>query len=178
VTTRRQSSLSPSATDVLLGLLLVAAGLVLLGGIYLKAIPSMAALSAFVGVAGLVGIAGAVVGRTSPGFFSEIVSGALLTVLGLVFIRFPDSPVATLQLVAGAFFAVNGIIRLASATEYPSLRGLMLVSGAGSLALAAAVFSDAVKPGFLALGTLIAVELLIDGISALVIGRQQHPSRR
>jgi membrane protein HdeD len=177
VTTRRTTA-STSVTDVLLGLLLVAGGLVLLVGTSLKVIPSIVGLSAFVLVAGLAGILGAIIGRTSAGFFTEIVSGAELTVLGLVLLRFPETPAATAQLLAGALFAVNGIVRLASATEFPSLRGIMLVGGAASLALAAAVFTGAVPATVGNLGLLVGVELVVDGVSAVLIGRHEHPNRR
>jgi len=178
VTTRRSAAASTSVTDVLLGLLLVAGGLVLLVGAGIRIIPSTAALSAFVAVAGVVGVVGALVGRTSAGFFTEIVAGAELAVLGLVLVRFPDTPAATAQLLAGALFAVNGIVRLASATEFPSLRGIMLVGGSASLALAAAVFLGAVPPSVGTLGLLVGVELVVDGVSSVLIGRHEHPSRR
>jgi len=177
VTTRRTSA-STSVTDVLLGLLLVAGGLVLLVGAGLRVIPSTVALGAFVLVAGLLGVLGALIGRTSAGFFTEIVAGAELAVLGLVLLRFPDASVATAQLLAGALFAVNGIVRVASATEFQSQRGVMLVGGAASLALAAAVFLGALPASVGTLGLLVGVELVVDGVSDVLIGRHEHPGRR
>jgi uncharacterized membrane protein HdeD (DUF308 family) len=106
------------------------------------------------------------------------VSGAQLAVLGAVMLRYPATPVATLLLVAGAFFAVNGLVRLAAATEYPSLRPIWLVGGAASLALAAAVVAETPAPSLATLGLLVGVALVVDGLSALLIGRRPHPSRR
>ena len=174
MTARRTPS---SLTDIALGLLLTAAGVLMIGGAALRVIPSLPALGAFVLVAGGVGVLGALVGRTSAGFFSEITSAALTTVLGLVILRYPELPLSTLFLLAAAFFLVNGIMRVAAASEYPSLRGTFLIGGAASLALGAAVLADAVQPTLLLFGVLIGVQLVVDGLSALLIGRHEHPSR-
>ena len=162
----------------MLGAVLVVAGLVLLAATYLRVVPSEAALGAFTLAAGVVAIAGALVGRTSPGFFSEIVSGAQLAVLGAVMLRYPATPVATLLLLAGAFFAVNGLVRLAAATEYPELGPIWLVGGVASLALASVVVLDALAPSVATLGLLVGAALVIDGLSAVLIGRRSHPGRR
>jgi len=175
VTTRPTAA--SSATDILLGVLLVAFGAFLLVGTYLQVIPSLPGLAAYVLGAGAVGVLGALVGRTSAGFFSEIVSAALVCAWAAVALRFPGTPPATLLLIAGALFGANGLVRVASWSEYPSLRGIFLVGGAASLALAAAVLSGAVPGTLPSLAVLIAVELLVDGVSALVIGRQEHPRR-
>lgn len=179
MTTRRTASSAASAslTDILLGLLLIAAGLFLLVGTYLKVIPSVSSLGAFVLAAGVVGIAGALVGRTSAGFFTEVVSGAMVLVLGALILRYPDAAGATGLLVAAGFFLANGLVRVASATEYPSLRGVLLVSGAASLALGAAILADAVKASLVMLAIAIGIELIVDGATALVIGRAEHPHR-
>jgi len=174
VTARRSPA---SLTDVLLGLLLLAAGTLMIGGAWLQVIPSRAALGAFVLLAGGVGVVGALVGRTSAGFFSEITSAALAMVLGVVVLRYPDLPLQHLFLIAASFFLVNGVVRVASASEFPSLRGTFLIGGAASLALGAAVLTDAVAPALPLLGVLIGVELVVDGFSAVAIGRHEHPSR-
>nr|NLI51164.1 hypothetical protein [Propionibacterium sp.] len=166
-----------SLTDVVLGLLLLVAGTLIIGGAWLQAIPSRAALGAFLLVAGGVGVLGALVGRTSAGFFSEITSAALSAVLGIVILRYPDVPLDTLFLVAASLFLVNGIVRVASASEFPALRGTFLIGGAASLALGAAVVTDAVQPSLTLLGILVGIELVVDGVSALLIGRHEHPSR-
>lgn len=178
MTARRTTArLTASLTDILLGLLLVAAGVLIIGGAWLQVIPSPAALGAFVLAAGAVGVLGALIGRTSAGFFSEITSAALATVLGVVVLSHPQAPLTTLFLLAGAFFGVNGVVRVASASEFPSLRGTFLIGGAASLALGAAVLTDAVEATLPLLGALIGVELVVDGISALLIGRAEHPAR-
>lgn len=163
---------------MLLGLAWTIAGLVLLGGVYFKVIPSMPALGTFVVAAGLLAVLGSLIGRTSAGFFSELVPGALIGVLGFVLLRYPDAPLSALLLLAGALFAANGLVRLGSASEFPALRGVLFIGGAASLALSAAVFTDAVKPSFLALGVLIGVELIVDGLTILLVGRHEHAGRR
>lgn len=176
-TTRRPSG-RPSATDIVLGALLAVAGLVLLAAPVLRVVPSEQALGAYFLAAGAVAIAGALVGRTSPGFFSEIVSGAQLTVLGAVVLRYPATLVTTLLLLAGAFFAVTGLVRLAAATEYPAQRAIWLAGGIAALGLASVVVLGALDPSVSTLGLLVGVALVIDGVSALLIGRRGYPSRR
>ena len=172
-----RSTAPTSLTDVLLGVLLAVAGAFLLVGAYLQVIPSLPGLAAYALGAGAVGVLGALIGRTSAGFFSEIVSAALVCAWAVVALRFPGTPPATLLLLAGALFGANGIVRVASWSEYPSLRGIFLIGGAASLALAAAVLSGAVPATLQSLSVLISVELVVDGASAVVIGRHEHPSR-
>ena len=69
------------------------------------------------------------------------------------------------------------LVRLAAATEYPELGPIWLVGGVASLALASVVVLDALAPSVATLGLLVGAALVIDGLSALLIGRRSHPGR-
>lgn len=171
----RPPSSKSTVTDVLLGAVLVAGGAVLLIGTYLRVMPSPAGLGAFALIAGLLGLAAALVGQTSAGFWAELVPSALLTVLGVVVLRYPNSPVAGLVAAAAALTLVNGIVRLVSITEFPGLRGILLVCGAASLVIGVVLLMEAVKPSVALLGAVIGLELVVDGLAALMIGRHERP---
>lgn len=173
MTTRRSSSPSagPRISDVLLGVTLLVAGAFLLVGPFLGVAPSLAGLAGLALVCGALGLLGALLSRSSPGFAAESLSAASAIVLGVVIVRFPDTALATLLLLAGALIGVNAIVRLASISEYPQLRGVFLFAGAASLAIAAAALTGAVPGTQAALTLIVGVELAVDGASALAIGR-------
>lgn len=174
--TRSSSARTSSISDAVLGLLLVLAGAFLLAGTYLAIIPSLTALLGLLGVAGLVGIAGALLGRTSAGFFSEIVAAALLVAFVVVGVRYPDTPPSTLLLLSALALVAIGVVRLASATEYPKARAVFLIGGAGSLGLAVAVLSGAVPATLASLSIVWGLQLCVDGACALAIGRLESGS--
>lgn len=172
MTTRRSTrAAGTGATDVVLGLLLLAAAAFVLVAPLLGVAPSLPGLAGLALISGALGIVGALLGRTSAGFTSEIVAAAMMVAFGLVVVRFPATPVGTLVLLVGALAAATGIVRLASVSEYPQVRGVFLITGAASAALAVAALSGLVPDTLASIALLVGIALVIDGASAVAIGR-------
>lgn len=158
-------------TDVLIGVLWVLGGAVLLLGTWMRVIPSLSSLAALILVAGLVGAACAIAGTTSAGFFTQILSASLWIVIGGLMLRdLGQGPILGLTLAAGLFL-VNGLVRVASATEFPGLRGALMTAGAAALALGAVCLSGAVSSTLPALASVMGLAMLVDGLLALTVAR-------
>ena len=97
-----------------------------------------------------------------------------MLVLGVLGLRTPADHLKIVFVVAGALFGVEGLVKMASASEFPWLRVVLLVCGAASVGLSAAVLSDALTPTLLSLAVVVGVQLLADGFTALAIGRERH----
>jgi uncharacterized membrane protein HdeD (DUF308 family) len=161
-----------SGVDLALGALLFVGGLVLLG--YTTWATKVSVL--FVGwmllVFGLVGLAGALwrIGRS--GFWSTALGGALLTALGLVFLRNPGLGAVTLTLLAGVVFLVGGLVRLVAAGQEPESRLPLLVGGVVSTALGLLVIFNLFTASLTVLGLLLALETMSEGLVMMMFGRQ------
>lgn len=160
-----------SAIDLALGALLFFGGVVLLG--YTTWATKVSVL--FVGWMllgfGLVGLVGALwrIGRS--GFWSTALGGALLTALGLVFIRNPGLGAVTLTLMAGVVFLVGGLVRLVAAGQEPESRVPLLIGGVVSTALGLLVIFNLFTASLTVLGLLVAVETMSEGLVLMMFGR-------
>jgi uncharacterized membrane protein HdeD (DUF308 family) len=160
-----------SAIDLALGALLVVGGLVLLG--YTTWVTKMSVL--YVGwmllAFGLIGLAGAVLRIGRSGFWSTALGGALLSALGLVFLRNSELGAVTLTLLAGVVFLVGGLVRLVAAGQEPESRVPLLVVGAVSTALGLVVIFNLFTASLSMLGLILALETMSEGLVMMMFGR-------
>jgi uncharacterized membrane protein HdeD (DUF308 family) len=105
------------------------------------------------------------------GFWSAALSGALLVVLGLVFLRNTGAAATTLTLIAGTVFLVSGVVRLAVAANEPEYRAAMIFSGVISTALGLIVLLNLFTSSYVLLGILLGVQALADGLTMMLVGR-------
>ncbi len=168
----------PNPADLVLGFVLAVVGVLLVAATVLRLVPSVYALGGLALAAGALAVAGSFVGRTQAGFWAELVAGTLMATFGLLVVRFPNSDARVVALLAAFAFLAAGVVRLGSAREFPSLRGPFLVSGALSLFMGGLVLSDVIAPSATQIGVLIGCALIIDGVTAAVVGRAEHPSKR
>ncbi|WP_182111448.1 MULTISPECIES: DUF308 domain-containing protein [unclassified Actinotalea] len=157
--------------DLVLGVLLVAVGLVVLLHTLIAAQVSVRLLAWATLLSGALAIAAALVRIGRGGFWSTSLSGALLLVLGLVFFRQADASAFTLTLVAGAMFLAIGITRLIAAVENDAFRWVLALGGLLSTVLGLIVVLDLVDATFGLLGVLVGVQTLVDGFCLLLLGR-------
>ena len=162
-----------SGVDLALGAALFVGGLVLLG--YTTWATKVSVL--FVGwmllLFGLVGLAGALrrIGRS--GFWSAALGGALLSALGLMFLRNPGVGAVTLTLIAGGGFLVGGLVRLVVAgQEEPTSRLPLLVGGIISTTLGLLIVFNLFTASLTLLGLVLAIEMMSDGLVMMMFGRQ------
>jgi uncharacterized membrane protein HdeD (DUF308 family) len=96
----------------------------------------------------------------------------LALVAGLVLIRNPESTLLALSLAIGAVMLVNGIFRLAAAVQHREARGAMVFSGLLSLLLGLLVFTQWPTSALWLIGTLLGVQLMVDGAALIIVGRR------
>lgn len=167
-----------AATDSLLGLLLVVAGILAVAAGILDLLPSFFALTGACLVAGTLTMLGAFVGRTQAGFWVELVPGGLLLALGVVLVRYPPADAAGLAPLIVLLFLAGGLVKLGAAYEFPSLSTIFLVGAAASLVMGALVLLE-VRPLTIAgVSILLGLEVAITGLTAMVVSRADHPSKR
>ena len=94
--------------DVILGLLLAAAGVLLLLASVLGMAPSLYAIGALAFLGGVIRVMDAFFGRPQGGIWCELAASMTLTVLGGMILRYSTLGVGTLTLLAGFAFLVTG----------------------------------------------------------------------
>jgi membrane protein HdeD len=157
--------------DIVLGVLSVLAGVFALGHVALAGAISVLVLGWTILLGGIALAIGAMVGWKEPGRRWDLVFGALLFLLGLAFIRNPGVGLLTLTLLAGSLLLVGGIVRIVGAFQPGAPRVLLLLSGAVTLLLGLMVLNQWPVSALWFLGTILGIELILDGITTAVSGR-------
>ncbi len=160
-----------TAWDVVLGVLLLLAGLFVLGNAVLTTRVSIALLGWIAVGAGLVLFIGAFFRAGSGRFWSAALGGGLLVVLGVFTLRNPVIGAVTLTLLAGSLFLAGGLVRVVFAFQLTGARWLLLVSGIVSVLLGLYVLLNLGTASLALLGVLIGVQVLVEGLTVLVAGR-------
>lgn len=162
---------SRSGWDIVFGLLLIVAGIVVMSYAVAATVISVFFLGWLAVIGGVVGLVAGLFRIGKGGFWPAIITGALLLVLGLVILRNPAASAVTLTLIAGTLFLMGGVIRLIAAFQIDQNRWIMMFSGLVSLALGLIVVLNLLEASFVLLGVLLGVQALVDGITLLVLGR-------
>lgn len=162
-----------NATDMLLGAVWVLGGVLVAAAGLARLVPSVYALGGFAVVAGVLGLAGAFVTRSNPAFWGASVPGALLVVLAVLVVRFPDASPRTVALVAAGAFLTNGLVRLMAAREFPGLWPTLVVAGLLSLVLGGLLVSDVIDPTTAGVALLLGCQLVIDGVVVAHVARSR-----
>jgi membrane protein HdeD len=162
---------SRTGWDIVFGVLLVIAGLIILGNVVVATVVSVLFISWLTLVSGVIALVAALFRIGKGGFWPTLLSGALLTVLGLVFLRNTGAAALTLTLIAGTLFLVGGITRLFAALHDEAYRWPLLISGIASTILGLIVLFNMFEATLTLLGVLLGIETLIDGITLLLVGR-------
>ncbi|GAY12164.1 HdeD family acid-resistance protein [Pseudonocardia sp. N23] len=173
-TTRR------SAWEIGLAVLLILGGAFLLSNAVLATLISIILIGWTILVGGVLLIVRAVMRRQSTAvFWSALLGGAILAVLGIFVLRNPVVGAATLTLLAGAMFLVVGGVRIVLAVQVPGNRVLLAVAGVISLVMGLFVLFNLTAATLTLLGVLLGIQMLSEGIVLLVAGRTgPRPARR
>ncbi len=158
------------AAEVALGLLLVG-GLIVLGHTILATAVSVLFIGWLALIAGIVAVVAALFRIRRGGFWSAALTGGLLTVLGLMFLRHPGAAAVTLTLLAGSSFLASGTVRLVAAAASKTYRWPLVLGGIVSAVLGLIVLFNLFTATFVLLGVLLGVQILIDGVTLLLEGR-------
>jgi len=157
--------------DVAIGALLAIAGLVVLGHATIATTVSVLFIGWMLLIAGVLGLFAALFRIGKGGFWSAALGGGLLTALGLVVINNKEATAVTLTLIAGTLFLFSGVVRLMAAAQEPEYRVPLVFAGVVSTALGLIVLFNLFDASFVLLGVLIGVQLLVDGLAIMLIGR-------
>jgi uncharacterized membrane protein HdeD (DUF308 family) len=157
--------------DIALGALLVVAGLVILGNAAFATEVSVLFIGWMLVIYGAIALAAAFFLIGKGGFWSASLSGALMVVLGLLFLRNTGAAALTLTLLAGVMFLTAGIVRLMAAFHDPLFRVPLVLSGVACTILGLIVLFDLFDATYVLLGTLLGVYCIVDGITMMAIGR-------
>ena len=157
--------------DVAIGALLAVAGLVVIGHAAIATTVSVLFIGWTLIIAGVLGLVAALFRIGKGGFWSAALGGGLLTALGLVIVNNTEATALTLTLIAGTLFLVSGVVRLMAAAQDAEYRVPLIFGGVVSTALGLIVLFNLFDVSFVLLGVLIGVQLLVDGITVMLIGR-------
>jgi uncharacterized membrane protein HdeD (DUF308 family) len=157
--------------DIALGILLLVAGLLVLGNAVVATILSVLFLGWIAIGSGVVTLVGAFVRRETGVSWSAALGGAVLIVLGVIIVRDPLAGAAALTLLAAALFLVVGVTRLFAGAQVPQARSLLIVSGILSIILGLVVLFNLTIAVPSLLGLLLGIQIVIEGVTLLVAGR-------
>jgi uncharacterized membrane protein HdeD (DUF308 family) len=157
--------------DIVWGILVVLAGLFILGHVAIATVVSVLFLGWFALLAGVFALVGALFRLRRGGFWGTAIGGGLLVVLGLMLLRNPRAGALALTLIAGSLFLAAGIVLLMAAMEAPAGRGVLIFNGAVSVILGLIVLFNIWTASLTLLGLLLGLHTIADGISMLLWGR-------
>ncbi|GEL22702.1 hypothetical protein PSU4_16560 [Pseudonocardia sulfidoxydans NBRC 16205] len=164
-TTRR------SVWEIVLAVLLILGGAFLLSNAVMATLLSILLIGWTILVGGVLLVVRAIMRRESASvFWSALLGGAILAVLGLVVLRNPVVGAATLTLLAGAMFLVVGGVRIVLAIQVPGHRILLGISGLVSLVMGLIVLLNFTAATLTLLGILLGIQMLSEGIVLLLAG--------
>jgi uncharacterized membrane protein HdeD (DUF308 family) len=157
---------------VLLGAALIAAGIFALGDVVAVTLASVIFIGAMLLVGGVFQIVHAFMTRTWSSFLFQFLGGALYIVGGLLIMDEPDQGSVLITLLLLAAFIVGGVLRIVIALRHRDMTGwwVLLLGGIVSLVVGVLLFAELPWSGLWVLGTLIAVELIMMGVTWLQFG--------
>ena len=167
-----------TGTDLVLGGLQVLVGLVILGHTAVATKLSLMFVGWLLFATGVFVLALTLFRIGKDGFWSGLLGGGLLTVLGVVFLRHTSAAAVTVTLVAGALWTAIGIARLAAAYSFPAQRLSLLLGGLVSLVLGLIVLFNVVDASYKLLGLLLGLQVVAEGIAVMVFGREARRAAR
>lgn len=157
--------------DIVFGALSVVAGVVLLGHVAIASLVSVLFLGWTLVIGGIIVFVSALTTWGQPGHWWALIAGGLLGVLGLSFVRNPGASLLLLTLLAGSLLLVGGIVRFAAAFQPGAPRAILVVNGTFTLLLGLMVFTQWPVSALWYLGTVLGVQLVLDGLTTALAGR-------
>ena len=157
--------------DLVLGALLVVVGFVLLAHAAFATVVSVVFVGWMILAAGLFTLTASLLRIGKQGFWTALLGGGTLSVLGIVFLRNTELAAVTLTLVAGAIFLSTGLARLVAAVQIPEARVPLVIGGGISTLLGLLVLFNLFDTSLVLLGVMLAVETIAEGVAIMVAGR-------
>jgi uncharacterized membrane protein HdeD (DUF308 family) len=163
--------------DLVLGGLLVVVGIVVLAHAATATVVSVLFIGWMAFAAGTVAVFVSLFNVGRDGFWTGLLGGGLIAVLGLVMIRNTGAAALTLTLVAGAMFLSTGVVRLAAAFQVEEARVPLVLAGGISTLLGLLILFNLFTASLTLLGVLLGVQLLAEGVAIMAVGRRTMLAR-
>lgn len=160
-----------TAVDIAVGILLLVAGLVLLGNVVLATVVSVLLLGWTALISGVALLVGTLFRLRSGASWTVALGGVVLAVLGLFILRNTAIGALTLTLIAGSMFLTTGLVRVFGASVVPEARVALVLSGLISAGLGLWVLLNLTTATLTLLGTLLALQTLLEGVTLIAVGR-------
>lgn len=173
MTASRTSSIVMERTwsGVILGGILIGTGLVVLADVVATSVVSILLLGWTLVIGGAIAMVAALFLIGKATFWIGMLGGVVALICGLVFLRNPGPTLLALSLGLGAVLLINGITRLVAAVQNDEARGALILTGMLSLAVGIWVFGRWPTSALKLVGILVAVQLLVDGVTLILVGR-------
>ena len=157
---------------VALGLVLIILGVLAWIDVATVTLASTLVIGALLLVGGVFQLIHAFMNPGWRGFVFGLLLGVLYVIGGLLIISEPVQGAILLTILLVAAIIVGGIVRIALALRHREVRawGLVLLSGLVSFVVGGLLYANMPWPGLWLLGTLIAVELFVQGAGWLYFG--------
>ncbi len=160
-----------SGWDIAFGVLLVLGALVVFGDVVIATVVSLLVIGWTAVIGGVLLAVGSFGRVRQAGFWWFLVGGVVLVVAGVLLLTNPKVGAFTLTIFLGATFFAGGVMRVVMAFTAKGKRWLFALSGLAGLLIGAWVLFNPVGATLTLLGILLGVEMLVEGITLLVVGR-------
>ncbi len=157
---------------IALGIVMIALGVIAWLDVVAVTVASTIVIGASLLVGGVFQIIHAFMTKQWRGFIFGLLSGVFYLIGGLLIMNEPVQGAIVLTLLLAAAIIVGGIVRIVLALRHREVRawGLVLLSGLVSFVVGCLLYANLPWSGLWVLGTLIAVELLVQGSGWLYFG--------
>lgn len=166
-TTSTQST-PPTWLRILLGIVLVLAGLFVLGNVTLATLISTLFIGAMAIAAGVFEIIHAFWTKGWGGFLWQILLGVLYVAFGVVLLNQPVSGALIITYALGLLLLISGVVRaFVSVTHWQDAGWLMLLSGVFGILAGLVIVTGFPMSGLWVLGLLLGIDLIMHGVAWL-----------
>lgn len=166
-----RSSAPPTWVRALLGIMLILAGLFVLGDVALATLISTLFIGVMAIVAGSFEIIHAFWTKGWGGFVWQIVLGALYVAFGIVLVSQPLSGALIVTYVLGLLLLLSGILRiLLGFKHWEEVGWIMLLSGVFGVLAGLVILTGFPMTGLWVLGLLLGIDLISHGAAWLTYG--------
>jgi uncharacterized membrane protein HdeD (DUF308 family) len=157
---------------VALGVALVLLGVLALGDVVAVTLASAVFVGAMFLVGGIFHLIHAFMVKTWSGFLMNVLAGVLYVIGGALIMDEPIAGALLITIFLIAALVVGGALRITVALRHREIGGwwLMVLSGLVSVVIGILLYGSLPWSGLWVLGTLIGVELLVQGVTWLMFG--------
>jgi uncharacterized membrane protein HdeD (DUF308 family) len=155
-----------------LGLVLVLLGVLALGDVVAVTLISTIFVGAMFLVGGVFQVIHAFMVKTWSGFLLNVLAGIVYAVGGILIMNEPLEGAFVITLFLIAALVIGGVLRIVVAWHHREMGGwwLMVLSGLISILIGILLYASLPWSGLWVLGTLIGVELVVQGVTWLMFG--------